>query len=515
MLITAVSVVVRYCMSLMLASVSLEIRRLMIIRGERDAIIQDERYKSIWSVCTTSKAKCWTVLAALPVLLSGAASTIIEFTTSGVSASIGHTPGAEVQVLGLVGDGVHDDPPTFPTISSLIEAAGSDSGTPLNTAYLALLSSDLASVGFGSSFADVELKHRLYNSNSDDDGEEGVFVYGNIYDTPLSVNITFCVEVTEVDDDAFALTECREGLIVNKATKEFYVNYRGKVVIGDPTCSTLFEAIALGNQGVGIIKRGFTYYSVEDTEVVAAAAATCSSIFESIIESCVWQDEGVLYFGDWNVYLAGECVDGIDSFPTMAVVGIDYEPEVEQGSDTASLLASMAAEIFSGTGTLSSRQQLVDILGAVVRLESMEWGLQTAYDPVDVVDISISTWVPVFLLLALLLPAMAWLLVKWNSRGTKLFLPVRPAEWSACAARELGEAGKEDGSRLLGTVKPLDEHYGQVYAFGPVVSADDRIEESKQQRLGWVNRQAVTPATCERLSPLRSRMRGGHCASVA
>ena len=55
------------------------------------------------------------------------------------------------------------------------------------------------------------------------------------------------------------------------------------------------------------------------------------------------------------------------------------------------LLASMTAETFSGTGTLSSRQQLLEILGTVIRLESIEWGVQSAYDTKEVVEIGI-TW---------------------------------------------------------------------------------------------------------------------------
>lgn len=182
-----------------------------------------------------------------------------------------------------------------------------------------------------------------------------------------------------------------------------------------------------------------------------------------------------------------------------------------QGGDTAALLASLTAEIFSGTGLLSSRQQLVDVLGAVVRLESMTWAVQSAYDPVDVVEIGISAWVLVVLLLALLLPAMVWVPVKCHSRGNSFFLPVSPAEWSACAARELDKLRKEDGPRLLGTAKPLDEHYDQVYAFGPVVSADEGFGRS-QQCLGWVNRDDATPATTEKLSPFGSNVRGGRCA---
>lgn len=497
--ITAISVVVTYCMSLMLGSVSLEIRRLMIIRGERDAIIQDERLKSMWSVFASSRAKRLTFFATLPVLLNRAVSTLIEFTTSGVTASTGHVQGAEVHVLGLVGDGALDDP-TFPTIEGIVAAA--ESGTSIDTAHLALLSSELASVGFSSNFADVEVGYEAYENTNEVDAEEvteeryffygedsegdnniyvreeGVFVSGNQFEPPISVDISFCVEVSVVEDDdgtpeAIALATCREGLIIEQASREFGVIYKEDVTVEGPplVCSTVYHDIALGNQGVGIVERDFEYSwqylngeeSSETGTESRVAEATCSSIFESVIESCVWQDDGVMYFGDWNVGSAGECDDALDLFvPTMAVVGIEYDTEVEQGSSAAALLASMTAEIFSGTARLFSRQQLVDILGAVVRLETMERDFPTAYAPVEVVEIGVSAWVPVVLLLALLLPAMAYGLVRWKGRGKKMFLPVSPGEWSACAARELGERGKEDGSVLLGTAEPLDEHYGQV-----------------------------------------------------
>ena len=501
-LITVVSKVVCLCMSLMLASVSLEIRRLMIIRGRRDAIVQDQEYKSIWKVWRSSKARRWTALAALPVLLSGAASTIIDFTTSGVSASIGHTEGAEVQVLGLVGNEV-SEVPSFPTISSLVEAA--EAGISIDTAYLALLSSDLASVGFGSSFSDVEVKHE-YKENF---GEPGVYVYGNTYETPISVEITFCVEVSEIVD-AFAITECREGLIVDKSVEVFNVVSitTGVNVIDLQECSTLYDKIALGNQGVGIVERDFTFEDADGTEV--SAAATCSSIIESTIESCVWETDGILYFGDWNVAGAGECTEVLSvDLPNMGILAVDYGERVEQGGSTSSLLASMTAEIFAGTGLLSSRQQLVDVLGAIVRLESMAWNVQTAYDPVDVVEIGISAWVPVVLLLSLLLPAMAWGLVKWRSRGKKFFLPVNPGEWSACAARELCELGKEDGPRSTG--KPLREHYDHVYAFGQAAGADEEVD-GLQQRLGWVKRSAVVPAGGGSMSLFSGSVSGGRCA---
>lgn len=495
-LITAVSMVVCYSMSLMLASVSLEIRRFMIVRGKQDAIIQDEDFKSMWDVFKSSKTRRWTTLAVLPVLLGGAASMVIDFTTSGVSASIGHTEGAEVPVLGLVGSDVSDIP-SFPTIISLAEAA--ETGTSMETAYLTLLSSDLASIGFGSNFSDVEVRHQYKVNLVGTGSEQGVYVFGNKYDTPQTVNITFCVEVSEIEGDAFAISECREGLIVDKSVKSFYVKSVITGVIVDlQECSVLYVRIPLGNQGVGIVERDFTFEDTDGTEV--AAAATCSSITESVIESCVWESGGILYFGDWKIEGAGECEE-VEFPPFMSILAIDYGERVEQGDDTAALLAAMTAEIFAGTGLLTSRQQLVDVLGAIVRLESMAWDVQTAYDPLNVVEIGMSAWVPVVLLLALVLPAMAWGLIKWHIRGKYFFLPVSPAEWSACAARELSELGK-DGSRSSGTAKPLDEHYSKVYAFGSVVGTDEEGEGS-QQRLGWINRNAVAPAATGKLSPFR------------
>eukprot|EP00752_Nemacystus_decipiens_P007840 g7005.t1 len=406
--ITAISVVVSYCMSLMLGSVALEIRRLMIIRGKRDAIIQDEKYKSMWRLFS-SRVKRLTIFAALPVLLNRAASTLIEFTTSGVSASVAYVRGAEVRVLGLVeAEEITDE-------MSFISTEDSEGDTVFNVV------------------------------------EEGVFVFGNQFETRDEVSIDFCVEVHEVtevgeDDgvDAIARAACREGLLVDQISKEFVVVYKEDVTV----------------------------------EAAPGSATMTRIIF----------------------------------VPTLAVLGIEYVPEVKQGSRAAALLASMTAEIFSGTARLFSRQQLVDVLGAVVRLESMDRSLQTAYGPVKVVEIGVSAWVPVVLLLALLLPAMAWGLVKWHTRGTKMFLPVSPAEWSACAARELSKRSEEDGSLLLGTAEPLDEHYGKVYAFGPVEGADEmRFVGQHQQRLGWVKREAVTPAITEKDSPARSLhvLRGG------
>ena len=139
-------------------------------------------------------------------------------------------------------------------------------------------------------------------------------------------------------------------------------------------------------------------------------AVTCSSIFESEIESCVWKDAGVLYFGDWNIDDAGNCyLIDLSSLPTMVIVGIEYEPELQQGSDAAKILSSMTAETFSGTGTLTSRQQLMEILGAVVRLEGIKWGVQSAYIAEEVVEIGVSEWIPVVLFLSLFLPGVAWI----------------------------------------------------------------------------------------------------------
>ncbi|CAN0273100.1 unnamed protein product, partial [Scytosiphon promiscuus] len=445
-LITAVSKVVSICMSFMLASVSLEIRHSMVIRGQGDAIIQDKQCKSIWKLYKSSRVKSLTALAALPILVGSVTGLIIDFTTSGVSAAVANVKGVEVHVLGLVGDGV---------------------------------------------------KHRE-ETNVD---ETGVYVYGNDYEIPLSVDITFCLEVAEIVDDgvvdAFSIAECREGLIVDKALKTFNISYNATLDdVSDSECSQLYNEMALGNQGVAITTRELTFESTMDAPL--AVSATCASITESVIESCVWEDAGVLYFGDWNVYPAGICDVDTSNFPRMAVVGVDYATKIEQGSDTASLLASMTAEIFSGTGLLTSRQQLVDILGAVVRLESMEWDVQSGFDPVEVVEISISTWVPIVLILALLLPAIGWGLVKWRNRAQTFFLPVSPEEWSACAARELGRGGNE--RHATWTLKPLVEHYDQLYAFGNVEGVG-RNGEQPQQRLGWVKKQAVTPAVVEKYHP--------------
>lgn len=482
--VTVVSEIVSYCMTLTLAAVSLEIRRLMIVRGEKDAILHDDGYMSMWTALGKSKARNWTFLAILPVLLRCAASTVIDFTTSGVSASVGHAPGDKVEVLGLVGSGLGEHETSFPSIAKITADAFSEEETTNSTGYLTLLSPELASVGFNSSFAGYEVVPSHFVGVAE---ESGVFVSGNKYEPPLTVSISFYVEIADLEDGVFSIEQCREGLIVEMTPREFNVvalpsetgqSFVHIVSIGE--CSQVFHAIPLGNQGVGIVERTLTL-----VDSGAEINATCSSITESTIESCVWKDSGVLYFGDWSLPDAGSCTD-LSANAILTVIGIEYEPEVEEGSDTASFLAAMTAETVSGTGKLTSRQQLIEVLGAVIRLESMTWGVQVAYDPEEVVEIGISLWIPLVLVLALVLPGVAWGFIRCQS-GNSFFLPASPAEWSACAARELQRGENEPA----GTTKnPLDIHYDQVYAFGPVVT--DKYG-GVSQRLGWVSKQAVSP----------------------
>ena len=482
-LVTVVSEIVSYCMTLLLAAVSLEIRRLMVIRGEKDAILQDDGFRAMGRALERSRARNLTFLAILPVLLGCAASTLIGFSTSGVSASVGHVAGDEVEVLGLVGSGIVEHQTSFPSIAKITTDAFSEDGTTSSTGYLTLLSPELASVGFESSFSGYEVvpTYRVGDAN-----EAGVFVAGNTYVPPLTVSMSFCLEIADLEDGVFSIERCREGLFVDRTSRVFSVMslpsetglpFVHVVSLGE--CSQVFHNIPLGNQGVGIVERTLTLMD-SDSKI----SATCSSITESTIESCVWKDSGVLYFGDWSLPDAGVCTDA--SFnEILTVIGIEYEPEVEQGSEAASFLAAMTAEIFSGTGKLTSRQQLTEVLGVVVRLESMTWGVQVAYAPEEVVEIGISLWIPLVLVLALVLPAVAWGSIRSLS-GNRFFLPASPAEWSACAAREI--EGEDEPGRT--TENPLNKHYDQVYAFGPAVT--DKYG-GVSQRLGWVSKEAVSP----------------------
>ena len=481
-LVTVVSTIVSYCMALMLAAVSLEIRRLMVIRGEKDAIIQDDGFRTMWKAFGTSKTRGLTFWAMFPVLLGWVASTVINFATSGVSASVEHVEGDEVWVLGLAGRGFVEHDISFPSIADITADVLSEEGV-FSTGYLTLLSPELASVGFNSSFSGYEVVPTYLVGS---DGEEGVFVHGNEYEPPLDVSMDFCVEIEDLTDGVFSIVPCREGLKVDRTTRTFSVvslsseqgtAFAHYVTIGD--CSDLYVDIPLGNQGVDIVTRNLTLF-----DTGAEIYATCSSIYESVIESCVWKDSGVLYFGDWQIAGAGNCTD-VSGNAAITVVGIEYEAEVEQGKDAASFLSAMTAETFSGTGKLSSIQQFTEILGAVVRLETMMWGVQIAYDPKEVVEIGISLWIPLVLLLAFILPGVAWGVLRCRS-GSSFFLPVSPAEWSACAAREIQMVEGETG----GIGKPRDEHYDQLYAFGPEV--DDKYG-GVSQRLGWVGKHTVSP----------------------
>ena len=461
-LVTVVSEIVGYCMTLLLAAVSLEVRCLMIVRGEKDAILQDDGYRAMGRALGMSKARRLTLLAMIPVLLGFAANTVIGFTTSGVSASVAYVAGDEVEVLGLVGSGIVEHQTSFPSIAKITTVAFSEDGTTSSTGYLTLLCPELASVGFESSFSGHEVvpTYRVGYAN-----EAGVFVAGNTYEPPLTVSMSFCLEIADLEDGVFSIEQCRDGLLVDRISRVFSVmSLPGEtglpfvhlVTLGD--CSQVFRDIPLGNQGVGIVESTLTLMESD-----ANVSATCASITESTIESCVWKDSGVLYFGDWSLPDAGNCTDA--SFnEILTVIGIEYEPEVEQGSDAALFLAAMTAEIFSGTGTLTSRQQLTEVLGVVVRLESMTWGVQIAYDPEEVVEIGVSLWIPLVLVMALVLPGVAWGFIRSRSEN-RFFLPASPAEWSACAAREI--QGEDDPGRIA--ENPLDKHYDQVYAFGPAL----------------------------------------------
>lgn len=470
-LVTITSMIVSYSMSLMLAAVSLAIRRLMIVRGKGDAILQNAGYGSMWTAWKQSKSRSSTFLTALPVLLGYATCTVIGFTTSGISASIGFAKGVEVNVVGLAGSGVTSYQPSFPSIEQLVEDA--KHGTEFESGYLALLSPELGLLGFTSNFSGFEV---VPDFRVNDDGEEGVIVVGNPLVPPLPVTLSYCLEIDALKDGGFSVDECRDNLIVEKTQKHFHVLSLLVEEVVHQECEEIADSVALGNQGVSIAARNLTF------ESGVIATATCGSIFESVIESCVWKDSDVLYFGDWNIASPGVCGD--KNFPRLTIVGVAYEPEVEQGSDAASILVAMTAEIFGGTGLLSSQQQLVSILAAMVRLESMVWGVQSAYAPVEVVEIGLSLWIPLVLLLSLLLPGVAWGFVRCKS-GRQFFLPVSPAEWSACAARELdGDIGS------WRTVSPPDKYYDYVYAFGPALT-DER--DGVSQRLRWVSKQAVSP----------------------
>ena len=470
-LVTIVSLVVSFCVSFMLDAVALEIRRLVIVRGGKDAILQDAGCRSVWTALKKSKARSWTVLAILPVLLNYAAHGFTEFTTSGISASVVYTEGDKVSVLGLVGSEIAEYQPVFPSINKIIDdskKSGIDSG------YLALLSPELTTVGFSSDVAGYQVVPQNYTGSNN---ELGVFIPGKSFDAPLTVTLSFCLEVSS-ENGVLTVDKCRERLIVETSQKKFEVLTNAtKEYAWSQECSGN-TTIALGNQGLGVVQRDLTFYNG------STVAATCASIFESVIESCVWTDSGKLYFGDWNVQDAGNCGNMATYWP-MFTVGIEYDAEMAQGSDAAMLLASMTAETFSGTGTLSSRQQLVEILGAVVRLESIEWGVQSAYVAKEVVEIGISLWIPLVLFISLFLPGVAWVFFRFRSGKKEFFLPVGPAEWSACAAREL-----HGDKASWWTVSPVEDYYDHVYAFGPV-STDARGVAS--QRLEWIRKQDVLP----------------------
>ena len=113
-----------------------------------------------------------------------------------------------------------------------------------------------------------------------------------------------------------------------------------------------------------------------------------------------------------------------------------------------------------------------------------------------------SLWIPLVLFISLFLPGVAWVFFRFRSGKKEFFLPVGPAEWSACAAREL-----HGDKASWWAVNPADDYY-DVYAFGPV-STDERDVAS--QRLKWVRKQHVLPvvASADRFSSAWNATRAG------
>ncbi len=442
----------------------------MIMRGEKDAIIQEFGYSSIRKLFKSSK-KTSTLWAMLPLMIGYVCSHIIDFATSGISTDIVHVASDDVvSVIGLVGEGIDWFKPSFPSISRLASTAHTEPS-------VSLLSPEIGLLGLKSNLSGVQVSPFVV-------GDE-VSVYGVGYEIPFYVSVSFCLEVFEIDNDngdraAFQADACRENIVVESKTRDFSAVYYEYTEVVIDYCVDHEDTIRVGNQGLSIAYRAMTF---DGKDVVA----TCGSIFETIIESCVWMDDGILYFGDWNPSFMGSCTENgsYDNLPYMSIVGIEYDYYIETFSDAAIILVAMTSEIFGGTGRLNSRQQLVEILGSIVKLESMSWGVQDAYLPRDVVEVTVATWVLVIFLVSFVLSGMAWLACMKFGNTNKFFVPVSSSDWSACAARD-----KFCDSKSWYALPPEQKYYDNyVYTFGPVQASDKDV---RTQELSWFPKSEVT-----------------------
>lgn len=516
-LVAVLSVVARYIMAFIIGKIILDIRRIMVSKGNGDAIIQDAGYLSevtdipkLIGVCKRSKTRYMTVLACLPIIIGIMTSFLLEFTTSGIKSTILKVEDPEdqdgiVYVYGLVGRDYQGDV-VIPSIQDVNENADVMSyadfyePSPEDT----LSNSDVFMFSPGMNTLGLELGDGIQSSmtvtNSYvSEGGMGFFVYKNQYTIGTQVSYGFCVEFDPYDS---TLVSCREDLTFEKTYRDItieaiYLAYYEEN--SETSCEVLYDELYLGSGSFQVVNRVF---AIDNTGTDRwQGEATCVSLGDggkwsdaSDVEVCVWvdPDDGTITAGQWSPgEYAGNCFGDTDQDLDMAYVRFVYDPlygleSLTQGGDALIILATRIFEELSGYSPLDSDSVVTGVISALLRVESLAIGLIESNTSIDIEEVSVDAWVIVVLVMVIVGPLFTLFFIR-RLRGDDFFLPVSIEEWNACMARELDRSVPHDLYE-----KPGPEYFDAVYAFGNT----DRYT-GKGPRLGWVKKDDVTSSVVE------------------
>lgn len=504
-IIAVLSVAARYIMTFLIGKIVMDIRRIMISKGNGDAIIQDAGYLSevtdipkLVGICRRSKTRYMTVLACLPIIIGIITSFLLEFTTSGINSTILKVEDQDglVYVYGLVDQG----DVSFPSIEDV-----SASGVVLSflnedeiSTEDILFNSDVFMFSPGMSTLGLELGDEIQSSMTVSDSHGfGFLVSQNQYEIGTSLSYGFCLEF---DPYAYTLVSCREDLTFEKTYRELTIEelaYAYYDLSSETSCETLEDSFYLGSGYFQVVNRAFTLTEhYNDPNGGWQVEATCVSRNDDTdIEVCLWvnTDDGTITAGQWSAgEYSGICFEDNDpDIRGMTYVGISYDPlygleSLTQGSDASIILATRIFEELSGYSPLESDSVTTGVISALLRVESLAIGLIETHISIEVEEVSVDAWVIVLLVMVIIGPLFALFVIS-RLRGEDFFLPVSIDEWNACMTREMDKSVPHDLSE-----KPGPEYFDAVYAF---VNTDGYA--GKGPRLGWVKRDDAVPSVVE------------------
>ena len=486
--VAVLSVCARYIMAFIIAKVVLDVRRMMILKGQGHAVIQDAGYLSeisdipkLYKVCRRSMTKSMTALACAPIFIGIMLSLLLEFTTSGVSSTIVQVQDQKISLLGLVGD--ENQSGSIPTIENL----RSNLETEID---VYLLAPNLGSMGLTSSSGSLAVSKFSVGTTTSIDLEDGFHFDDLAYTIGNVVTLGYCVEF---DFEYNSLVPCRENLFVDKFYREFGLSYESLSVLDEElSCTTKYSNIPLGPKYFTALERELTLTDWTDDFVVSATCVQDEQ--DALAEICVWVDleSDILWLGRWLPQ--DVCFeDGEIPYPTrvMGTIQLSYTPpygldSLEVGSDASVLLATQIFEELAVYDAGDTTSILSGIFAALLRIESLTWGEVVAYTSKNEEIVSVEYWVVVLLVSVIVIPLGTLLSTKRLGLGGSFFLPVSIEEWNACVARDLDKSVPhvlED--------KPGEEYSDFVYALKKESGHAGGV------RLGWVKKDEAVPQVVE------------------